>query len=117
MDSQYECCKCQSKWGISKSEEAKDKVEMCPICTFEEVNNCRREIKALNEKLESYREVLLDLGIKNIESNREATTAELNDACMYYTHDFGLLEADKQYELRHMAREWFKCFRKAGIKI
>lgn len=40
------------------------------------------------------------------------TLAQLNSACMWYRHDFGLMDAEEQERMRWAAKEWLRAWRK-----
>lgn len=41
------------------------------------------------------------------------TDAQINDACMSYRHDFGLLEDDDREIVKFQCREWWRSIRRA----
>lgn len=43
---------------------------------------------------------------------REPTDGELDSACMWYRHDFGLMKGFPRTKLRSEAREWLRAWRK-----
>lgn len=43
----------------------------------------------------------------------EPTNSQVYDACLFYRHDFGLLDDEKAMELRYEAKEWLRCWAKA----
>lgn len=47
------------------------------------------------------------------EDVREPTDAQVNDAYMWYRHDFGLLDDEERERVRFQAREWFRAWGKA----
>jgi len=47
------------------------------------------------------------------EDVREPTDAQVNDACMWYRHDFGLLDDEEKKHVRFQARGWFRAWGKA----
>jgi hypothetical protein len=49
--------------------------------------------------------------------NLEPTISEINDACLSYRHDFGLLSEDEKKKLRFIAKEWLIAWGKVFDKI
>jgi hypothetical protein len=43
-------------------------------------------------------------------SLRGPTDLEIDDACMWYRHDFGLLPDDERMHLRIKAKEWLRAW-------
>src|SRR5690606_22494577 len=43
----------------------------------------------------------------------EPTQAQIDDACMWYRHDFGLLDDEEREHMRSQARAWFGAWGKA----
>jgi hypothetical protein len=43
----------------------------------------------------------------------EPTEAQINDACMWYRHDFGLLQGQEREMVRFQAKEWLRAWGKA----
>ena len=41
------------------------------------------------------------------------TAYELNDACLSYRHDFGLMTEAERESLRREAADWWRCFERA----
>ncbi len=41
------------------------------------------------------------------------TDAQLNDACLWFRHDFGLLSEHEKKKVRFEAKEWFSAWQKA----
>ena len=44
---------------------------------------------------------------------KEPTQAQIDDACMWYRHDFGLLSESERDSVRFEARQWFRAWGKA----
>lgn len=47
-----------------------------------------------------------------LDNFEKPTEAELHDVCLSYSHDYGLLPAEKQAEMRFAASEWLHAWRK-----
>ena len=43
----------------------------------------------------------------------EPTETETNDACMWYRHDFGLLQGQQRAMVQFQAKEWLRAWHKA----
>lgn len=46
----------------------------------------------------------------------EVTDAQINDACLSFRHDFGLLPPEEQLELRVIAKSWLEAWGKAILE-
>lgn len=41
------------------------------------------------------------------------TSSQLDDACLSFRHDFGLLEGEDRQAVRRQALDWLRCWRRA----
>jgi hypothetical protein len=68
------------------------------------------KVEAIRAKAASKSKYVTPQGPQFKENNWEPTAAQIDSACYSFTHDFGLLDADKQAAIRFAAREWLRAW-------
>ncbi len=48
--------------------------------------------------------------------NKKPSLKEINDACLFFRHDYGLLNSEEQKNLRFEAQEWLSAWKKSLLK-
>jgi len=87
----------------------RDSASLVPRCT----SDCRKLcVDIANRAMMLWHRAEQSGPVKESLFIRKPTNAEINDACMSFTHDFGLLGKDGQDNLKYAAKEWLKAWAK-----
>lgn len=103
----FRCPKCQGWWTVGDAPIDSKQDWYCPWCGV-----------AINEKDAMPPNGLPSEKMLSINKMLSGDEELLSTAAFYFRHDYGLLYADVQKELRWHAKEWLRaCMKAAGYDI